>query len=76
MDSSDEEVLLKSCCFLLNYHEEDIKRKRRRTWVRKIFKKIKQGVCHNLLYEIRVNDMNRISSYLFNERFSKIKEVK
>ena len=37
--------------------KEEIKRKRRRTWVREIFKKrIEQGVYHNLLREIRVND--------------------
>ena len=57
MDSSDEEVLLESCCFLLNYHQEQVKRKRKRTWVPEIFKKrIEQGVYHNLLQEIRVND--------------------
>ena len=37
--------------------KEEIKRKRRRTWVREIFKKrIEQGVYHNLLREIRVDD--------------------
>ena len=37
--------------------KEEIKRKRRRTWVREIFKKrTEQGVYHNLLREIRVND--------------------
>ena len=57
MDSSDEEVLLESCCFLLNYHQEQIKRKRKKTWVREIFKKrIGQGVYHNLLQEMRVSD--------------------
>ena len=55
MDSLDEEVLLESCCFPLNYHQEQIKRKRKRTCVREIFKKrIEQGVYH--LIEIRVND--------------------
>ena len=39
MDSTDEEVLLESGCFLVNYHQEQIKRKRKRTWVREIFKK-------------------------------------
>ena len=39
MDSSDEEVLLESCCFLLNYYQEVIKRKRKRTWMWDIFKK-------------------------------------
>ena len=53
MDSSDEEVQLESCC----YHQEQIKRKRKRTWVREIFKKrIEQGVYHNLMQEMRVND--------------------
>ena len=55
MDASDEKVLLESCCFLLNYHQEQIKRKRKWTWVRDIFKKrIEQGVYHN--QEMRVND--------------------
>ena len=55
MDSSDEEVLLEFCCFLLNYHQEQIKRKR--TWVREIFlERIEQGVCRNLLQDMRVND--------------------
>ena len=57
MDSSDEVVLLESWCFLLNYHQEQIKRKRKRTWALEIFKKIiEQGVHHNLFLEIRVND--------------------
>ena len=57
MDSSDKEVLLESCCFLLNYHQDQIKRKRKRTWVREIFlKRIEQGVYHNFLEEMRVND--------------------
>ena len=57
MNSSDEDVLLESCWFLLNYDQEQIKRKRKRTWVKKIFKKIiEQGVYHNLLQETRVND--------------------
>ena len=30
MDSPDEEVLLESCCFLLNYHQEQIKEKGKR----------------------------------------------
>ena len=52
MDLSDEEVLLESCCFLLTYHQEQIKGKKRKwKWVREIFKKrIEQGVYHNLLY--------------------------
>ena len=55
IDSSDEEVLLEFCCFLLNYNREEIKRKRMR--VREIFKKrIEQGVNHNLFQEIRVSD--------------------
>ena len=28
MDSLGEEVLLESCCFLLSYHQEQIKRKK------------------------------------------------
>ena len=58
MDSSDEEVLLESCCFLLHYHQEQIKRKRKRMWVREILKKkrIEQGIYHNLWQELHVND--------------------
>ena len=57
MDSSDEEVLFESFCFLLNYHQDQIKRKRKRTWLQEIFKKrIEQGVYHNLLEEMRVSD--------------------
>ena len=57
MYSSDEEVLLESSCFLLNYHQEQIKRKRKRAWLREIFnKRIKQGVYHNLLQEMRIKD--------------------
>ena len=33
MDLSDEKVLLESCCFLLDYYQEQIKRKRNRTQV-------------------------------------------
>ena len=36
---SDEVVLLESCCSLLNYHHEQIKRKKKRTCVREIFLK-------------------------------------
>ena len=50
MDLSDEEMLLEFYYFLLNYHQGQIKRKRKRTWVREIFKKrIEQGIYHNLL---------------------------
>ena len=57
MDSSDEEVLFESFCFLLNYHQDQIKRKRKRTWLQEIFlKRIEQGVYHNLLEEMRVSD--------------------
>ena len=57
MDSSDEEVLLESYCFVLNYRQEQINRKRKRTWVWEIFKKrIEQGIWHDLLQKMRVND--------------------
>ena len=57
MDPSDEKVPLESCWFLLNHHWEQIKRKRKRTWVQEIFKKrMEQRVYHNLLQEMRVND--------------------
>ena len=41
MDLSDEEVLLEPCCFLLTYHQEQIKRKSKMLCVREIFKKEK-----------------------------------
>ena len=57
MDSSDEEVLLESCYFLLNYRQEQIKRKGKRTWVWEVFKKIiEQGAYHNSFQEMRVNN--------------------
>ena len=60
MDLSDEEVLLESCYFLLIYHQEQIKRKRK--WLREIFlKRIEQGVYHNLLQEIHTNDRESYS---------------
>ena len=36
MDSSDEEVLLESFCFLLNCYQEQIKIKRKRKWVKEM----------------------------------------
>ena len=55
MDSSDEEILLESYCFVLNYHQAQINRKK--MWVREIFKKrIEQEIYHNLLQKILVND--------------------
>ena len=63
-------------CFLLDYHQEQIKRKRKKTWVREIFKKqIEQGVYHNILQAMNVNE-NRISGYLDNELFSESNEEK
>ena len=50
MDSSDEEMLLGSCCFLLNFHQQ---------W--KIFKKRKEhGVYHNLFKGMRAVIENHI----------------
>ena len=47
MDSSDEVVLLESYCFFLNYHQEQINRKRAGVW--EIFKqRIEQGIYRNL----------------------------
>ena len=57
MDSSDEEKLLESCCFLLNYHHEQITRKGKMMWVWEIFLKRKeQGAYHNSLQEMRVSN--------------------
>ena len=39
MESSDEKVLLESCCFLLDYHQEQIKKKGKRRGVVKYIKK-------------------------------------
>ena len=48
MDSSDKNH---------HYHQEQIKRKKKSTWVQQIFlQRIEQGVYHNLLQEMRVND--------------------
>ena len=75
MDSSDEGVLLESSCFLLNYHQEQIKRKRKRTWIGAIFKKrIEQGFYHNFLQEMRVSDRESnfglLSQYFPSSLFS------
>ena len=77
MDLSDEEVLLESCCFLLTYHQEQIKRKRKWTWVREIFRK-KQNKEFTIIYCRRCVSMieNRISGYLYNELFSESNEEK
>ena len=67
MDLSDEEVLLEPCCFLLTHHQEQIKRKRKWTWVREIFK---QRIEHRFyqIYCRRCVSMieNRILGYLYN----------
>ena len=65
MDSSAEEVLLESCCFLWNYYQEQIKRKRNRTWVREILKKKKKREF-TIIYCRRYMSMieNHISSKL------------
>ena len=53
MDSSDEEVLLESCCFLFNHHQEQIKskkktKKEKHEGTGNIKKRIEQGVYHNV----------------------------
>ena len=64
MDSSDEEMLLESCCFLINYHQEKIKSKRKRTSVREIFKKrIEQGITIIYCWKYVSMTENRISGY-------------
>ena len=56
MDSSDEEVLL-ILFFSLKLSLGANQKKKKKAWVREIFKKrIEQGVYHNSLQEIRVND--------------------
>ena len=77
MDSSDKEVLLESCCFLLNCQQEQSKRKRKRTWMQEIFlKRIEQGVYHNLLREMRPSDRKSYFRLLHNELFSESNEEK
>ena len=72
MDLLDEEVLLETCSFLLNYHQEKIKRIKKRTWVREIFKKrIEQGVYHNLLQEMRVIDRESCFRLLISGTFQR-----
>ena len=77
MDSSDEKVLLESCCFLLGYHQDQIKGKRKRVWVREIFKKriIKE---FTIIYCRRYVSLieNRISGYLYKELFRESNEGK
>ena len=75
MDPSDEKVPLESCCFLLNHHREQIKRKRKRTWVQEILKKEwnKEFTITYCRKCVSVID-NRISGYLYNEFFSESNE--
>ena len=77
MDSSDEKVPLESCFFLLNHHREQIKRKRKRTWVREILKKEwnKEFTITYCKKCVSMTD-NRISGYLYNEFFSESNEEK
>ena len=44
------------CCFLLKYHQEEIKRKEKGVGTGNIFKKIEWGVYHNLMQKMRVSD--------------------
>ena len=77
MDSSDEKVLLESCCLLLDYHQEQIKKKGKRRWCQKYFKK-EQNKEFTIIYCRRCVSMieNRISGYLYNELFSESNEEK
>ena len=71
MDLSDEEVLLESFCFLLTYHQEQIKRKRKYKWVSEMFQKLtEQGVYHNLLYTAQ---KMKFSIYDFFSKWDKIR---
>ena len=79
MDSSGEEVLLESCCFLLDYHQEQIKRKKKRMWMREIFNLNKeQNKEFTIIYCWKCVSMieNRISGYLHNELSSESNEEK
>ena len=70
-------MLLKSSCLTLNYHHEQInKKKKKGRGCGKHFKRVYQGVCNNLLQEIRINVENYISSNLYNETFSESSEEK
>ena len=77
MDSSDEEVLLEWCCFLLNHHQEQMKSKMKRTWVRETFwKRIEEGVYHNLLQEMHVNDRELHLNFLVKVMKKKVRSSK
>ena len=58
-------MLLGSCCFLLKYHQKQIKTKGKRTRVWEIFKKkLGQGVYHNFLRRYVSMIENHISGSL------------
>ena len=73
-------MLLEFCSFLLNYHQEQIERKRKGAWVRKIFFKEEQNKEFTIIDSIKCLSMmeNRISGYLYlySERFSDSNEEK
>ena len=49
--------MLESRWFFLNYHQKQIKRKRKKLWLLEIIlKRIEPGVYRNVLQEVRVND--------------------
>ena len=73
-------MLLEFCSFLLNYHQEQIERKKKGAWVRKIFFKKEQNKEFTIIDSIKCLSMmeNRISGYLYlySERFSDSNEEK
>ena len=70
-------MLLESSWFLLNYHQEQIKRKRKRCGCGKYFKK-EWNQEFAIIYCRRCVPMieNRISGYLYNELFSQSNKEK
>ena len=56
MDSSDEEVLLESCCLVVIIRSKSKEKGKERGCGKYLKKRTEQGVCHNLMQEMRVND--------------------
>ena len=56
MDSSDEEVLLESYCLVVIIRSKSKEKGKGRGCRKYLKKRIEQGVCHNSMQEMRVND--------------------
>ena len=71
MDSSDEEVLLESCCLVVIIRSKSKEKGKERGCGKYLKKRTEQGVCHRRCVSMIEN---RISGYLYNELFSKSKK--